>query len=272
LAEYGEGGGANAVAAAQLSYSEYLQLPQLLALQVPLANPPVHDEMLFVIVHQAHELWFKQVIMELEALMKHIAVADWQRACGTLDRVSLIVTLLVQHIAVLETMPAAEFQRFRRVLGSASGMQSDQFKHIEELSGHVPADLTAPRAEPALGAGMPNVRQTFLGAVASRSELNVAAGANRTDPERLRSLYRDPDRAAERSVAERLLHFDAQMAHWRARHLELVHSMIGATMGTGGSSGVRYLQGTLGKRFFPELWAAREAELQSHSSPETRPI
>ena len=261
MAEYGEGG-AETAAAAELSYSEYLRLPQLLAIQEPLAEPPVHDEMLFVIVHQAHELWFKQILCELEVLVDHIMVADWQRACRTLDRVSVIVKLLVQHIGVLETMPAEEFQRFRRVLGSASGMQSDQFKHIEELSGHVPDDLNASGTEPA-GARAPSVRQAFLRALASGSELHGAVAANRTEPERLRSLYRDPRRAAEKGVADRLLDFDAQMAHWRARHLELVHSMIGATMGTGGSSGVRYLQSTLHKRFFPELWAARQAELEA---------
>ncbi len=260
MAEYGEGGGAEAAAAAQLSYSEYLRLPQLLAIQEPLAQPPVHDEMLFVIVHQAHELWFKQILFELEVLLDHINLADWQRACTTLDRMSVIVTLLVQHIGVLETMPAEEFQRFRRVLGSASGMQSDQFKHIEELSGHVPGGVNASGAEPA-GAGAPSVRQAFLRALGSGSELDGAA--NRTETERLRSLHRDPRRAAEKGVAERLLHFDAQMAHWRARHLQLVHSMIGVMGGTGGSSGVRYLQSTLDKRFFPELWAAREAELEA---------
>jgi tryptophan 2,3-dioxygenase len=245
-----------------LSYSEYLRLPQLLAIQVPLAEPPVHDEMLFVIVHQTHELWFKQILFELEVLLDQIKVADWRRACTTLDRMSLIVTLLVQHIAVLETMPAEEFQRFRRVLGPASGMQSDQFKHIEELSGHVSGGPKASGAEHA-GAGSPSVRQAFLQALGSGSELHGAA-THQAAPERLRSLYRDPHRAAQRGVADRLLHFDAQMAHWRARHLELVHSMIGATAGgTGGSSGVRYLQSTLDKRFFPELWAARKAELEA---------
>jgi tryptophan 2,3-dioxygenase len=238
-----------------LSYSEYLRLPELLAIQEPLAEPPVHDEMLFVIVHQAHELWFKQILFELEVLLDHINVADWQRACTTLDRMSMIVTLLVQHIGVLETMKAEEFQRFRRVLGSASGMQSDQFKHIEELSGH---GISA--AEHA-GAAVPSVREAFLRALSKGSGVHGPAAAQQPEP--LRSLYRDPLRAAEKGVADRLLHFDAQMAHWRARHLELVHSMIGTLGGTGGSSGVRYLQSTLDKRFFPELWAAREAELQA---------
>jgi tryptophan 2,3-dioxygenase len=245
-------------AAVPLSYSAYLELDRLLGLQRPLAVPEVPDEMLFIIVHQTHELWFKQILFELATLIGHIDTARWQPACQTLDRITQIVSLLVGHLAVLESMPAAEFQRFRCVLGSASGMQSSQFKRMEALLGQVPlsepavpGDCSTPRS----------LREAFLQALGStaqslRKQHAVLGGPG--DVEQVRSLlselYRDPALAAPRAAADRLLQLDQQMGEWRRRHLHMVRAMIGAVAGTGGSSGVPYLQTNAEKRFFPELW------------------
>jgi tryptophan 2,3-dioxygenase len=256
LSEHGGAeGGATVGVAVPRSYSEYLELARLLDLQRPLAVPEVPDEMLFIIVHQTHELWFKQILFELATLVLQIDTARWQAACQTLDRLTQIVTLLVGHLAVLESMPAAEFQRFRAVLGTASGMQSEQFRRMETLLGHVPeSDPASPRG----GSATRGLREVFLQA------LDRAAGALRVDQDArggaekwqslLSELYRDPALAAPRAAADRLLALDQQMAEWRQRHLQMVRAMIGAVAGTGGSAGVRYLQTNAERRFFPELW------------------
>jgi len=212
VTDYGEAGStARTEQPRQKTYAEFLELGQLLSLQRTLAEPPVHDEMLFVIVHQAHELWFKQMLHELRALIAHIDAGAWERAELTTDRLAWIVRVLICQVDVLRTMRVEEFHRFRAGFGSASGMQSEQFKAIEELAA------------------------------------GVAAGP----------LFREPARSRERRLAERLLHFDTEMVRWRVHHMELAREMIGGAEGTGGSAGARYLQGTLDKRFFPELWTAR---------------
>jgi tryptophan 2,3-dioxygenase len=209
-------------------------------------------------VHQTHELWFKQILFELAALILHIDSARWQPACQTLDRITQIVTLLVGHLAVLESMPAAEFQRFRSVLGSASGMQSEQFRRMETVLGHVsPSDPMVPG-----GCSTPrSLREAFLQALGCTGEAprrDQAARDGRGETEQVRSLlselYSDPELAPPRAAADRLLQLDQQMGEWRRRHLHMVRSMIGAVPGTGGSSGVGYLQTNAEKRFFPELW------------------
>jgi tryptophan 2,3-dioxygenase len=241
-----------------LSYSEYLELTRLLDLQRPRAVPEVPDEMLFIIVHQAHELWFKQILLELAALIGQIDGARWLPACQTLERTARIVKLLVGHLAVLESMPASEFQRFRCVLGSASGMQSEQFRRIEALLGHAPA---AGAASPGDGGATRSLRDAFLqalsGAVRSlRVDGGVPGGGGEAEQVcvLVSELYRDPALAAPRAAADRLLQLDQQMAEWRGRHLQMVRAMIGAVAGTGGSTGVGYLQVNAEKRFFPELW------------------
>lgn len=238
------------------TYADYLQLPQLLSLQRPLAEPLVHDEMLFVIVHQTHELWFKQMVLELRALIEQIDAGAWQPAERTAARLTMITGLLIRHVDVLETMPADEFQRFRGVLGSASGMQSEQFKLIEELSGHLTMEQTPAPPRPAASTSSTSVREAFSKAVSAVLPANDGSFMRATEggPS---ALFRNPAWSSERRIAERLLHFDAEMARWRARHMELACTMIGGAIGTGGSAGARYLAGTLDKRFFPELWAAR---------------
>ena len=265
MAEYGEVGNSvrDGQAQPQKSYAEYLELQELLALQRPLSEPPVHDEMLFIIVHQTHELWFKQIIFELRALIGQIDARSWDAAERTVDRVSAIVGLLIAHVEVLETMPTQEFQRFRGVLGSASGMQSEQFKQIEELATRLPCVLVGPvRAGPLRDAESRSVREAFSRAVGAVIPANdgtsmaASLGSSGTLPGP-GSIFREPRWARERELAERLLRFDAEMARWRTRHMALARAMISDALGTGGSTGARYLEGTLDKRFFPELSAAR---------------
>jgi tryptophan 2,3-dioxygenase len=253
VADYGEAGGTARSEQSELkTYAELLELPTLLSLQQTNSEPPVHDEMLFLIVHQTHELWFKQMVFELRALILHIDAAAWQLAERTTTRLTKIVGLLIGHIDVLETMPPEEFQRFRGVLGSASGMQSEQFKLIEELSGRLSPEYMAAPTQTAPA----SVREAFLkvlGGVLTPSDGRSSA-ANEGAAS---ALFRRPAASSERRIGERLLHFDAEMGRWRARHMELARAMIGGAEGTGGSAGARYLEAALRKRFFPELWAAR---------------
>jgi tryptophan 2,3-dioxygenase len=225
------------------------------ALQRPVAEPAVPDEVLFIVVHQAHELWFKQIVLELRAVLDAFDAERWEAACRALDRVSAIVALLVPHLEVLDSMTPEDFNRFRGVLGTASGMQSEQYKLIEALSGREPAPCEglAPAAPRSLRRAfltllLPDVRSLELAGTLRRedsAEDRLARG--------LRRLYDDPAWQWQRHVAERLLHFDEQMASWRVRHLQLVKRMIGQGGGTGGSLGASHLQATLDRRFFPEL-------------------
>lgn len=170
------------------------------------------------------------------------------------------MALLVQHLTILETMPPEEFQRFRGALGSASGMQSVQFRQLEMLLGYCVREERAERSPP--GAASPdssNLRQVFLRA--------CCGGAHVSLPGRLRRLYRDPRWEAQRRLADYLIDFDEQMAAWRRRHVGLVQVMIGGTMGTGGSSGARYLQQSIDRRFLPELSAARQLAMdEAHAA------
>ncbi len=246
-----------------IDYASYLKLPQLLALQAPLAQPAVHDEMLFVIVHQAHELWFKQLIVELRAAVSQIDAGCWLAAGRTLQRGSAIMALLVQHLAILETMPPGEFQRFRAALGSASGMQSAQFRELEMLSGYSVGQEGAELSRHGAACmDSSNLRHVFLRA--------CCGGAPASMPARLRRLYRDPRCEAQRRLADCLIDFDEQMAAWRRRHVGVVQVMIGRTMGTGGSSGARYLQESMDRRFLPEVWAARQLAMEEAQAAASR--
>lgn len=258
VADHGEAGStARKEQARQKTYAEYLELPQLLSLQRPLAQPPVHDEMLFVIVHQAHELWFKQMLLELRVLIEQIDARAWSGAEHTTDRLSAIVGLLICHVDVLKTMPVEEFQRFRAVLGSASGMQSEQFKAIEELAAGGAAEEPVTRKRPQSARSVSaSVREAFANVTGADIPANDRTFMSASDVHQS-ALFCDPAWSRERRLAERLLHFDAEMVRWRMRHAELARAMIGNAAGTGGSAGARYLQGTLDKRFFPELWTAQ---------------
>jgi ribonuclease HI len=207
-------------------YAGYLRIDHLLELQHPL-TPGAHDELLFIIVHQSYELWFKLMLHELRKAYEELEARRPQGAIRPLKRTVEIDKLLLHHLYVLETMGPEGFLEFRDPLAPASGFQSQQFREIETLS---------PKLYDAFAAQLP------------------------TD---LADLYRnhldDPVRALLHEVAELLLDHDEQIALWRHHHTLMAAREIGDRPGTGGSRGVEYLRGTQGKRFYPELWAVRTA-------------
>ena len=234
----------------RLSYDSYLHIPQLLDLQHRLTT--AHDELLFIVVHQVYELWFKVLIDELESVRSSIEAEDLRAARHALTRVKVIEDLLVEQVAVLETMAPQDFLTFRSELAPASGFQSAQFREIEFLSGLKDAGYIKaldregdPRARLQGRLEEPSLHDVF-------SALMERRGVTVTD------LYRQGDRHADLlELAEALLDHDEGFRLWRLRHVEMVERQIGDKQGTGGSTGVRYLQSTLGKRFFPELWEVR---------------
>jgi tryptophan 2,3-dioxygenase len=234
----------------RLSYGSYLHIPELLALQSGLTD--AHDELLFIVVHQAYELWFKVLVHELEAARDAIQRDELRVARHYLNRVKVIEALLVEQVAVLETMAPQDFLLFRSELAPASGFQSILFREVEYLSGlkergYFKALSDEPGARDRLQRRLdePSLADAF-NALLERRGLTLG------------QLYRDADRHADvLDVAEALLDHDEGFRLWRIRHIEMVERQIGDKPGTGGSTGVKYLQSTLEKRFFPELWQIR---------------
>jgi tryptophan 2,3-dioxygenase/ribonuclease HI len=212
-------------------YAEYLLIDDLLSLQRPITEG-AHDELLFIIVHQSYELWFKLILHELRLARRELENGRPQAAAPPLRRVIAIDRLLLHHLDVLETLGPEDFLEFRDPLAPASGFQSRQFRAIESFEIY---DAFCAAAE------LPEDREARLEALAD--------------------LYKDhrddPRRAALHDVAERLLDHDEALANWRHHHMLMAAREIGTRPGTGGSRGVEYLGGTLGKRMYPELWDVR---------------
>jgi ribonuclease HI len=231
----GAGGGEDATDGAEpaggTDYAEYLLIDDLLSLQRPL-TPSAHDELLFIIVHQSYELWFKLILHELKLARRELENRRPQAAAGPLRRVVAIDRLLHEHLNVLETLGPEDFLQFRDPLAPASGFQSRQFREIESFEIY---DAFCAAAD------LPGDRDQRLDALA----------------ELYKHHREDPHRAALHDVAERLLDHDEAVANWRHHHMLMAAREIGSRPGTGGSRGVEYLAGTLGKRFFPELWEVR---------------
>jgi tryptophan 2,3-dioxygenase len=232
-------------------YATYLLIDDLLELQRPLTSD-AHDELLFIVVHQAYELWFKLILHELTAARDELADGRPHVALPRLRRVIEVERLLLDQLGVLETMSPEGFLEFRDPLEPASGFQSRQFRAIEWLSGERGTwpddDEGPPPAGPSLyeafcaGLGLPDDRDARVAALAE--------------------LYRehaDPLRAAWHDVAERLLDHDEGTARWRHHHALMAAREIGSRRGTGGSPGVDYLKRTVGRRYFDELWDVRVA-------------
>jgi tryptophan 2,3-dioxygenase len=241
---FGEEGG-------RLSYGSYLEIPKLLALQDGLSDE--HDELLFIVAHQAYELWFKVVLFELEAARDRIDSDDIFFARHYLERVHVIEKLLVEQIEVLETMSPQDFLAFRSQLAPASGFQSVQFREIEFLSGlKEPTYLARLEATAAETARLrrrldePSLDDAFHRLLERRGSPSLL------------EVFRDRERHSDLfDLCEALLDHDEAFAHWRARHVLMVERQIGGKTGSGGSSGAEYLRTTLGKRFYPELWDVR---------------
>ena len=242
---------------AAVTYTSYLKVDELLSLQVPRSAGPEHDELLFIIVHQVYELWFKQVLWELDHVVELLDGDDQVRAGQTLRRVLAILKVMVAQMDVLETMTPLEFLSFRARLDSASGFQSVQFRELEMLLGRkdpaaVERASASPPAQARLSARLaaPSVWDAFRAHLARRG---YEVGDDAQDA--LLDAYRsDPATAA---LCERLVEVDEGVQEWRYRHVKMVERTIGVRPGTGGSSGVEYLRTTLGRPLFPDLWAIR---------------
>jgi tryptophan 2,3-dioxygenase len=244
-----------------LSYGTYLRVPELLSLQQLRSDPPVHDELLFIVVHQAYEIWFKQVLYELESIRDRMLAGDPERARHYLVRVNAIERVLIEHIEVLQTMSPQDFLEFRTLLAPASGFQSAQFREIEFISGlkdrRYIDDLAA---SPEERAGMerrldePTVWDGFCALLEANGYPMPPDDAAAKMASLIAMARGDRELFA---LSEGLLDHDEAFAEWRYRHVLMVEREIGAKRGTGGSSGVGYLRSTLDKRFYPDLWGLR---------------
>lgn len=263
---------------ALLTYSSYLRVPDLLKLQNQLSSPATHDELLFIILHQTYELWFKELLHDIDAVVESLAsVASrkWRdqvyEAARLLRRCTEIMRVLVTQFTILETMLPTHFMAFRGKLEPASGFQSEQFREIEFLCGLKDEKLLRQHAhDPEAYARLeqrlhsPSLRDVFFDALAAIGKLPVLPESGSDDQrfqrhaEAIRNVYEDERNYRDWiDLCERLTEFDELMVAWRLRHIQVVERIIGARRGTGGTEGTSYLRTTLGKRLFPELWEAR---------------
>ena len=260
---------------APLSYNKYLRVPELIDLQTCLSSPAHHDELLFITVHQAYELWFKQILHEIDAALRLMNEDRVGEAASAMKRVVEIEKLLITQIHILETMTPISFLGFRDELNPASGFQSMQFREIEFASGlkHESVarafkddEFAHNRLQERLGA--PSLGDTFF-ALLRRKGFDAPADEERRDESERRSnrgrrvrtiveILTHPEKLyKEYQLAEGLLEHDEYFALWRSHHIKMVERMVGTKKGTGGSEGVGYLKTTLDHKFFPELWEAR---------------
>ena len=257
-----------------LTYNDYLRVPELIELQKCRSDPAHHDELLFITVHQAYELWFKQILHEIDAAIAFMNGDRLASATRALRRIVDIEKLLVNQIHILETMTAINFLGFRDELNPASGFQSMQFREIEFSSGLKDVNLLQEFAADAFAHqrlqqrfNSPSLADAFYGALQRRGLDAPAATGNKDDAERrnygrrtqavLEILTHFEQRYDEFQLAEALLEHDEFFSLWRSHHIKMVERMVGTKRGTGGSEGVGYLRTTLEKKFFPELWEAR---------------
>jgi len=257
---------------APLTYSSYLKLDELLSLQQPLSAGPEHDETLFIIIHQVYELWFKEVLHELDHLQALLANDDTASALHTLKRVLTILKIMVAQLDILETMTPLEFLSFRERLQAASGFQSFQFRELEFALGlksrgtvdHFPSSsegrrrLEARYTEPCLWDAF--LRYLADSGYAIPPQLLERDVTQRPEPspevqEILIDIYRND--STNRQLCERLVDLDEGMQEWRYRHVKMVERTIGSKRGTGGTAGVKYLESTLSDPVFPDLWQIR---------------
>ncbi|MET0837597.1 MAG: tryptophan 2,3-dioxygenase family protein [Marmoricola sp.] len=258
--------------ARQLTYGSYLRIPQLLDAQHLESDPPAHDELLFITIHQVYELWFQQLLHEAgtvrDALVETRAESggrDLWFARHLLGRMHVIERVLVQQIDVLETMTPQDFLQFRQRLAPASGFQSVQFRELEFLSG---------AKDPGYVDRFRGLTEDEKGRLARRLEepslwdgfVHVLgeAGLDVSSDEAIKTSVREAahnrsDYADIWGLAEALLQHDELAAAWRGRHVVMVERMIGAKTGTGGSTGSTYLRGRLDLKYYPLLWELRSA-------------
>jgi len=260
---------------APLSYNKYLRVRDLICLQDCLSDPAHHDELLFITIHQTYELWFKQILHEIDAAIAQMNEDRAAAAARSLRRVVEIEKVLVSQIHILETMIPIRFLAFRDKLNPASGFQSMQFREIEFSSGiknetvlgqFREDEFAFQRLEARLNSH--TLADAFFDLLRRRG-LDAPADDEKLSAEERRKLYGRRTRAAleilthfeERyedfQLAESLIEHDEYFSLWRSHHIAMVERMVGTKRGTGGSEGVGYLRTTLKNKFFPELWEAR---------------
>ncbi|MGD0698679.1 MAG: tryptophan 2,3-dioxygenase family protein [Trebonia sp.] len=248
---------------ADLTYASYLRLDDLLSSQSPLTGE--HDELLFVIIHQVYELWFKQILHEAERLQDRLEAGDGAAALATARRIAKILKTMVGQMDVLETMTPRQFDSFRPELGSSSGFQSIQFRYVEAVLGR--RDFSKAVIDPVLAAIMAR-RPVFASLLCylAAAGWDVPAAVLASDPREpmaadegiqalLAQVYDRQGEAAE--VCETLVDIDEGVQEWRYRHVKMVERIIGTKPGTGGSAGSTYLRATLFRPAFPDLWEVR---------------
>jgi tryptophan 2,3-dioxygenase len=255
-----------------VTYATYLQLDELLSLQQPRADGPEHDELLFIVIHQVYELWFKELLHEMDRVAALLTGDQPHRAQHTLKRILTILKVLVAQLDILETMTPLEFLSFRSRLEAASGFQSDQFRQIEFVLGAKSESAIArfgasSRARAALERRYrePTLWDAFLHYLAREGYPVAAAHLTRdvtapvTPSPDIQDILVDAYRkdAKTQSICERFVDLDEGFAEWRYRHVRMVERTIGVKPGTGGSSGAAYLRTTLGQNLFPDLWEIR---------------
>ncbi len=255
-----------------LSYPNYLKLDQLLSLQEPLSEGPEHDELLFIIIHQVYELWFKQILNELELVQRSLETNDEPNLFHGLKRILSILKTMVAQIDILETMTPVSFNAFRDRLETASGLQSVQFRQVEFVLGKRSEKVIRryPKGSPShekLSSLIlkPTLWDSFLTFLSLRGyhvpgdlikrDLSAPPPRSAALQEVLIQLYRE--RSTLMQVCERLVDLDEGLQEWRYRHVKMVERTIGKKQGTGGSLGVDYLKDTIFKPLFPDLWEIR---------------
>lgn len=265
-----------------VTYTTYLKVDELLALQQPLSDGPEHDELLFITIHQVYELWFKQILHEIAALQLSLEKGNTHRSLALLGRTRTIMKTCVSQLDILETMTPLQFNSFRERLSSASGFQSAQFRELEAVLGR--RDQAGKDADEGSGMGMaehlapgskarervekamqrPSLWHSALSYFNSRTALPVEAMQHDVTTEwepheatqdKLIWLHvNDPEASM---VGEALVDLDEGLQEWRYRHVKMVERTIGRKIGSGGSAGAGYLASTLFNPVFPDLWAIR---------------
>lgn len=245
-----------------LSYNKYLKIPELIRLQETLSEPASHDELLFIVIHQTYELWFKQILHELDATLDWINEGRMFRANHSLRGIVSIEKILVTQIHILESMAPIGFLEFRDKLNPASGFQSMQFRELEFVSGAKDEKILNAFKDDEFAYNRlserfnsPTLADAFW-ALMGRTGFSVETSDDRvqstveilTHPEKYAELY---------NMQDLLIEHDELIISWRYNHILMVERMLGMKRGTGGSEGVGYLMTTLSKKFFPELWEAR---------------
>ena len=255
-----------------VTYGSYLEVDKLLELQKPRSEGPEHDEILFIVIHQVYELWFKELLHEFDRVMQLLRTDQGAKAGHTLKRILTILKVLVAQVDILETMTPLEFLTFRNRLAAASGFQSDQFRQIEFVLGNKARTAidrfganTRARAALEQRWSEPTLWDAFLQYLKREGYDIPAAHLSRDVTSRIEpspeiqqvliEVYRKDPKNGE--LCERLVDLDEGIQEWRYRHVKMVERTIGVKPGTGGSSGAEYLRTTVGQPAFPDLWAIR---------------